>query len=172
MVVVNTNISALRSSEAMRQAETAMGEAMERLSTGLRINSAADDAAGSAIASKMEAQTRSLAVAIRNANDAISLTQTAEGALGEVEEILQRMRELSVQAGNSTLNAADRAQIQLEIDALAAEVDSIASKTNFNQVNLFDGTNSSVSMQIGMNPSDSLAIALQKTSVFDEKLNF
>ena len=163
MVVVNTNISALRSSEAMRQAETAMGEAMERLSTGLRINSAADDAAGSAIASKMEAQTRSLAVAIRNANDAISLTQTAEGALGEVEEILQRMRELSVQAGNSTLNAADRAQIQLEIDALAAEVDSIASKTNFNQVNLFDGTNSSVSMQIGMNPSDSLAIALQKT---------
>ena len=130
MVVVNTNISALRSSEAMRQTESAMGDAMERLSTGSRINSASDDAAGSAIASKMEAQTRSLGVAIRNANDAISLTQTAEGALGEVEEILQRMRELSVQAGNSTLNTSDRAQIQLEIDALAAEVDTISSSTN------------------------------------------
>ena len=163
MVVVNTNISALRSSEAMRQTENAMGDAMERLSTGSRINSASDDAAGSAIASKMEAQTRSLGVAIRNANDAISLTQTAEGALGEVEEILQRMRELSVQAGNSTLNTSDRAQIQLELDALAAEVDTISSSTNFNSVNLFDGTNSSVSMQIGIDASDSLAIALQKT---------
>ena len=91
---------------------------MERLSSGLRINSAADDAAGSAIASKMEAQVRSLGVAIRNANDAISITQTAEGALGEVENILQRMRELSVQAGNSTLNSADRAQIQNEINQL------------------------------------------------------
>ena len=87
MVVVSTNISALRSAEAMRQAENQMGDAMERLSTGLRINSAADDAAGSAIASKMEAQTRSLGVAIRNANDAISMTQTAEGALGEVENL-------------------------------------------------------------------------------------
>ena len=108
MVVVSTNISALRSAEAMRQAENQMGDAMERLSTGLRINSAADDAAGSAIASKMEAQTRSLGVAIRNANDAISMTQTAEGALDEVSSILHRMRELSVQAANGVYSGQDR----------------------------------------------------------------
>ena len=165
MVVVNTNISALRSSEAMRQTENAMGDAMERLSTGSRINSASDDAAGSAIASKMEAQTRSLAVAVRNANDAISLTQTAEGALGEVEDILQRIRELAVQSGNSTLNASDRVQLQAEADALTAEIDAIASQTNFNSVSLFDGTNTSVSMQVGINARDTLSIALQKTDV-------
>ena len=165
MVVVNTNISALRSSEAMRQTESAMGDAMERLSTGSRINSASDDAAGSAIASKMEAQTRSLAVAVRNANDAISLTQTAEGALGEVEDILQRIRELAVQSGNSTLNASDRVQLQAEADALTAEIDAIASQTNFNSVSLFDGTNTSVSMQVGINARDTLSIALQKTDV-------
>jgi len=136
---------------------------MNRLSTGNRINSAADDAAGSAIASKMESQTRSLGVAIRNANDAISLTQTAEGALGEIENILQRMRELSVQAGNSTLNASDRAQIQAEVDALATEIDAISAKTNFNQVSLFDGTNNSVKMQIGIDASDTMTIGLQKT---------
>ena len=164
MVVVNTNIAALRSGEAMRQAESAMGDAMERLSTGLRINSAADDAAGSAIASKMEAQTRSLGVAIRNANDAISLTQTAEGALGEVEDILQRMRELAVQAGNSTLNASDRAQIQIEVDQLAAEIDEIAEKTNFNNVKLLDGTNTSVSFQTGINADSSVSVALEKAS--------
>ena len=165
MVVVNTNISALRSSEAMRQTESAMGDAMERLSTGSRINSASDAAAGSAIASKMEAQTRSLAVAVRNANDAISLTQTAEGALGEVEDILQRIRELAVQSGNSTLNASDRVQLQAEADALTAEIDAIASQTNFNSVSLFDGTNTSVSMQVGINARDTLSIALQKTDV-------
>ena len=164
MVVVNTNIAALRSGEAMRQAESAMGDAMERLSTGLRINSAADDAAGSAIASKMEAQTRSLGVAIRNANDAISLTQTAEGALGEVEDILQRMRELAVQGGNSTLNASDRAQIQIELDQLAAEIDEIADKTNFNNVKLLDGTNTSVSFQTGINADSSVSVALEKAS--------
>ena len=133
-----------------------LNSAMNRLSTGYRINSAADDAAGSAIASKFEAQTRSLGVAIRNANDAVSLTQTAEGALGEVENILQRMRELSVQAGNSTLNSSDRAQIQAELDALAAEINSISTKTNFNQVNLLDGTNASVQMQIGIDKGDAL----------------
>ena len=113
----------------------------------------------------MEAQVRSLGVAIRNANDAISLTQTAEGALGEVENILQRMRELSVQAGNSTLNATDRAQIQNEINQLANEIDSISAKTNFNKVNLLNGESNKVTMQIGINASDSLDIDLQKTDV-------
>ena len=162
MVVVSTNISALRSAEAMRQAENQMGEAMERLSTGLRINSAADDAAGSAIASRMEAQTRSLGVAIRNANDAISMTQTAEGALGEVESILQRMRELAVQAGNNTLNASDRDQIQAELNALSAEIDSISGATNFNGINLLDGSNASLAFQVGINADSSINVDLTK----------
>ena len=135
------------------------------MSSGLRTNSAADDAAGSAIASKMESQVRSIGVAIRNANDAISLTQTAEGALGEIENMLQRMRELSVQAGNSTLNQTDRNQIQLEMNQLASEIDSISAKTHFNNVNLLNGKNDKVTMQIGANVNDSLDIALQHTSV-------
>ncbi len=165
MTSIHTNVGALVAQRGMDDSMQDLNSAMNRLSTGLRINSAADDAAGSAIASKFEAQTRSLGVAIRNANDAISLTQTAEGALGEVENILQRMRELSVQAGNSTLNATDRAQIQAEVDALAAEIDAISTQTNFNQVNLLNGTNSSVTMQIGIDKGDSLEIALQKTDV-------
>ena len=165
MTSIHTNVGALVAQRGMDDSMQDLNTAMNRLSTGYRINSAADDAAGSAIASKFEAQTRSLGVAIRNANDAVSLTQTAEGALGEVENILQRMRELSVQAGNSTLNASDRATIQAEIDALAQEIDAISTKTNFNQVNLLDGTRGSVSMQIGIDKGDELSIALQKTDV-------
>ena len=145
---VNTNVGSLLLWPIWKQ--QAMESAMQRLSSGKRINNAADDAAGSAIASKMTAQVRSLDQAIRNGNDAISLTQTAEGALGEIENILQRIRELSVQAGNSTLNSSDRSQIQAEIDALSAEIDSISSKTNFNKVKLLDGSVNSVSMQIGI----------------------
>jgi flagellin len=113
----------------------------------------------------MATQVSGLNVAIRNANDAISLTQTAEGALGEVENILQRMRDLSVQAGNSTLNSSDRAQIQNEMNQLASEIDSIASKTNFNNVALLDGSRDKVTMQIGINSTDSMDIALENTSV-------
>ena len=148
MTSILHNVGALNAQNGLTDSRSDMNTAMNRLSTGLRINSAADDAAGSAIASKMEAQTRSLAVAIRNTNDAISLTQTAEGALGEVENILQRMRELTVQAGNSTLNSSDRAQIQAEVDELSAEIDSIASKTNFKNVILLDGTNATVSLSL------------------------
>ena len=165
MTSINTNIGAMVAQKNMMDNTKDLDNAMARISSGLRINSAADDAAGSAIASKMESQVRSLGVAIRNANDAISLTQTAEGALGEVENILQRMRELSVQAGNSTLNSSDRSQIQSEMDQLSAEIDSIAGKTNFNGVNLLDGTQNAVTMQIGVNASDSLDVALQNTSV-------
>ena len=165
MTSINTNIGAMVAQKNMLDNTKELDQAMARISSGLRINSAADDAAGSAIATKMETQVKSLGVAIRNANDAISLTQTAEGALNEVENILIRMRELSVQAGNSTLNASDRNQIQGEMDQLAAEIDSIAAKTNFNDVNLLDGTRNSVTMQIGANASDSLDINLQNTSV-------
>ena len=104
MASINTNISALSAQKSMSDQISKSEQAIERLSTGLRINHAADDAAGSAIASKMESQVRSLGVAIRNGHDAISMTQTAEGSLGEMENILQRVRELAVQAGNSTLS--------------------------------------------------------------------
>ena len=165
MSSVNTNLGALKAQANMMKQAKEMDAAMERLSSGLRINSAKDDAAGSAIASKMESQVRSLGVAIRNANDAISLTQTAEGALGEVENILQRMRELSVQAGNSTLNQSDRDQIQLEMDQLASEIDSISANTHFNNVSLLNGSKEAVTMQIGANVDDSLEIGLMKTNV-------
>jgi len=165
MTSINTNIGALVAQKNMMENNKELDNAMARISSGLRINSASDDAAGSAIATKMSAQVGSLGVAIRNANDAISLTQTAEGALSEVESILIRMRELSVQAGNSTLNASDRNQIQNEMDQLASEIDSIASKTNFNNVKLLDGSKDKVIMQIGINSSDSMDIKLENTSV-------
>ena len=137
---INTNMSALVAQSNIQKQNKEMDDAMARLSSGLRINSAADDAAGTAIASKMESQVRSLDMAIRNSYDAISMTQTAEGALGEMENVLQRIRELSVQAGNSTLSSADRSSIQKEVDALINELDSIAAKTNFNGVKLLDGS--------------------------------
>ena len=105
MTSINTNIGALRAQSDMLDNSRDLDQAMARISSGNRINSAADDAAGSAIASKMDSQVRSLGVAIRNSNDAISMTQTAEGALGEIENILQRVRELAVQAGNNTLSS-------------------------------------------------------------------
>ena len=160
---INTNMSALAAQQNMQKQNAELDEAMARLSSGLRINSAADDAAGSAIASKMEAQVRSLDVAIRNSYDAISMTQTVEGALGEMENILQRVRELSVQASNSTLSASDRAMIQSEVDALTNEIDSIAKNTHFNNVKLLDGSNTDVTFQIGMNAENSLKVNLEKS---------
>jgi len=142
-------------------------QAIERLASGKRINNAADDAAGSAIASKMEAQVRSLGVAIRNGHDAISMTQTAEGALGEMENILQRIRELAVQAGNSTLSASDRTAIQDEVDALTDEINSIADATNFNGVQLLDGSSTNVNFQVGVDASDSLSVDLESSRASD-----
>ena len=141
---INTNISALKAQQSMVKLNDDLDQAMARLSSGLRINSAADDAAGSAISSKMESQVRSLGVAIRNSYDAISMTQTAEGALSEVENMLQRVRELAVQAGNSTLSDSDRTMIQSEVTALTAEIDKIAKNTHFNGVKLLDGSSASL----------------------------
>ena len=165
MSSINTNMGALIAQNNMDKNAKSLDQALERLSSGLRINSASDDAAGSAIASKMESQVRSLGVAVRNSNDAISLTQTAQGALGEIENMLQRIRELSVQAGNSTLNASDRTQIQAEVDQLSAEIESIASKTNFNGNKLLDGSKTSISFQIGADGSDSLKVGLENATV-------
>ena len=164
MASINTNIASLVAQKNMAMQNTKSEQAVERLSSGLRINSASDDAAGSAIASKMESQVRSLSVAIRNSHDAISMTQTAEGALGEMENILQRVRELSVQAGNSTLSTADRTAIQSEVTALTAEMDDIASSTNFNGVKLLNGSTESVSYQTGIDATDSLSVKLNNAS--------
>ena len=157
-------MGALISQNNMEKNSKSLDQALERLSSGLRINSASDDAAGSAIASKMESQVRSLGVAIRNSNDAISMTQTAEGALGEIENILQRIRELTVQAGNSTLSQSDRDMIQSEVTALSAEIDNIASDTNFNKVKLLDGSKSSLDFQIGIDADDALKVGLINSS--------
>ena len=160
---IHTNMGALNAIKHLQEQNHKLDEAMERLSSGLRINSAADDAAGSAIASKMEAQVRSLDVAIRNSYDAISMTQTAEGALGEMENILQRIRELGVQASNSTLSASDRKMIQSEVDALVKEVDNIAATTHFNNVKLLNGDNAEVTFQIGINSDGGLKVNLQNS---------
>ena len=163
MTSINTNIGSLIAQRNMESNTKDLDQALERISSGLRINSAADDAAGSAIASKMESQVRSLAVAIRNSNDAISMTQTAEGALSEMENVLQRIRELGVQASNSTLSSSDRTMIQTEVNSLITEIDNIAANTHFNNVKLLNGENSDVSFQIGINSNSSLKVALQNS---------
>ena len=122
MSVINTNLKALDAQASMGNVERKMKASMERLSTGLRINSAKDDAAGLAITNRMTSQIRGYAVAIRNSNDGLSMSQTAEGAMGQVNSMLQRMRELAVQAGNGAVTDADRGSMQLEVDELKAEI--------------------------------------------------
>jgi flagellin len=137
---INTNVPALISYNALTATNKSLQKSIERLSTGLRVNSAADDAAGLAISEKMRAQYRGLDQATSNAQDGISMIQTAEGALNETHSILQRMRELSVQAANDTLTQEDRSYIQLEIDELTTEIDRISTTTQFNKKQLLDGS--------------------------------
>ncbi len=139
MTVINTNTASIMAQANMKKVSGELEEAMERLSSGLRINSAADDAAGLSIVNRMEAQVRGLNMAIRNANDGISLTQSAEGGMQEVTNILQRMRELSVQASNGTYSDDDRAQLQAEVSQLSDELGRIAETTTFNGQNILDG---------------------------------
>ena len=140
MTVINTNVGALTARTYSIKANDAMQVAMERLSSGLRINSAADDAAGLAVANKMESQLRGMNVAIRNSQDGISLVQTAEAGMGEISNMVIRMRELSVQMNNGVYTSADRANAQLEVSALLAEIDKIADNTAFNDVKVLDGS--------------------------------
>ena len=161
MTVINTNVGALRAQNGARSASADLSTAMERLSTGKRINSAKDDAAGLAIASRMNAEVRGMNVAIRNANDGISLAQTAEGALGEISNMLQRMRELAVQSANGTNSTSDRAALQAELAQLVAEVDAVSETTTFNGVKLLDGSSSNISLQIGTRATDSLTFSIE-----------
>jgi len=140
MAVINTNIAATTTANALAKNDRAMTQTMERLSTGQRINSASDDAAGLAIASKMTSQIRGLDQAVRNGNDAISMLQTADGAMVEVSNMLQRMRELSVQGGNGTLSSSDLTALNTEFVALRTEIDRIADNTQWNGDNLLDGS--------------------------------
>jgi flagellin len=138
MSVINTNVKSLVAQNALNINNRAMSKTMEQLSTGKRVNSAADDAAGLAISNKMTSQVRGLNQAVRNANDAISMIQTAEGALGEVNNMLQRMRELAVQSANDTNSTDDRTFLQKEVDELIAEIDRVNGNTQFNKMNLLN----------------------------------
>ena len=140
MAVVNTNIGASLAQASLMRNERALGTAMEQLSTGQKINSAGDNAAGLAISTRMTSQIRGLDAAIRNANDAISMVNTAEGALDEITAMLQRMRELAVQSGTGTTDSADRAYLHAEFVALRSEIDRIADNTQWNGRNILDGS--------------------------------
>jgi flagellin len=138
-MIINTNVPAINAQRNLAVTNARMGQTLERLSSGLRINRAADDAAGLAISEKMRAQVRGMQQGLRNAQDGVSMLQTAEGALNEVHSILQRIRELSVQAGNTTLSSNDRLAIGEELVALRSEIDNIASRTRFNGQQLLTG---------------------------------
>ena len=139
MTVINTNTAATLTANALVKNERAMSQAMERLSTGQRINSASDDAAGLAISSRMTSQINGLNMATRNANDAISMVQTEDGAMVEVTNMLQRMRELAVQAASETNSASDRTALNTEFAALISQIDQIGDDTQWNGTNLLDG---------------------------------
>lgn len=158
MSVINTNVKSLVAQESMRASNLSLSQAMERLSTGSRINSAKDDAAGLAITNRMTAQIRGMSKAVGNVNDAISMSQTAEGAMGNVSDILQRMRELAVQAGTGTLNDSDRSSIQLEVSQLKQQIDNIATTTNHNNIKLLDGTAQNIVIQSGINSGETMKI--------------
>ena len=163
MTVINTNTSAMRATNASVQANRSLSTSMERLSTGKRINSAKDDAAGLAIANRMASQTKSMAMAVRNANDGISLAQTAEGAMGEVTNMLTRMKELSTQSANGTLKDSDRTALQSEMTQLTQEISNVAKTTSFNGVNLLDGSANSVKLQTGINADQTIDMQLTDT---------
>jgi flagellin len=149
MSVINTNISALAAQSSLRQTNLNSEKSMERLSTGIRINSAKDDAAGLAISTRMTANIRGMAAAIRNSNDGISLTQTAEGSLSAIQNNLQRIRELAVQSANSGNSASDRSSLNLEAQQLISEIDRVATNSAFNGSKLLDGTYTNQDFQVG-----------------------
>ncbi len=163
MAVVNTNIGASVAQAALTRNERALNTAMEQLSTGRKINSAGDNASGLAITSRMTSQIKGLDTAIRNANDAISMVNTAEGALDEITNMLQRMRELAVQAGTGTTDSADRTYMQTEFSALRSEIDRIADNTQWNGRNILDGSagastgKSTVAFQVGANQKQTIS---------------
>jgi len=157
---INTNVSAINAHRNLGFNNTSMGKTMEKLSSGFRINRAADDAAGLAISEKMRQQIGGYKQSMRNANDGISLIQTAEGALTEVHAMLQRMNTLATQSANGTYAHSDREKLQLEVDQLIAQIDDIAKTVNFNEVKLLDASGS-VTLQIGPEASNTMTVNLK-----------
>jgi len=157
--VINTNIASLNTQRNLGASSASLATSIQRLSTGLRVNSAKDDAAGLAIAERMNAQVRGLNVAARNANDGVSLAQTAEGALGKVGDMVQRIRELAVQSSNATNSQTDRDALQAEVDQLKQEINRVADTTNFNGIKLLDGSFTGKNFQVGANANEKITIA-------------
>jgi flagellin len=155
---INTNLPSLNAQRNLTTSQASLATSMQRLSSGLRVNSAKDDAAGLAIAERMNTQVRGMNVAVRNANDAISLAQTAEGALGKVGDMLQRMRELAVQSANATNGAGDRANLDAEYQQLAAEVTRTIGATRFNGIAILAGGAGAQNFQVGANSGDTVAV--------------
>ena len=156
--IINTNLASLNAQRNTTMSQNSLATSMQRLSSGLRVNSAKDDAAGLAIGERMNAQVRGMNVAIRNANDGISLAQTADGALATVTEALQRMRELAVQAANGSNGTGDIANLDAEFQELDAEIDRIAQTTQFNGLFILDGDAGTMSFQVGANDGETLDI--------------
>ncbi|MDJ0882352.1 MAG: flagellin [Gammaproteobacteria bacterium] len=156
---INTNVASLNTQRALNMSQSSLQTSLQRLSSGLRINSAKDDAAGLAISERMTAQIRGINQAIRNANDGISLSQTAEGSLGSIGDSLQRIRELAVQSVNATNSASDRAALDAEAQQLKAEIDRVATQTNFNGVKLLDGSFANQTFQVGANVNETISVS-------------
>ena len=162
--VVNTNVMSLNAQRQLNKSQSASNEAMERLSSGLRINSAKDDAAGLAISTGMQSQIKGINQAVRNSNDGVSMAQTAEGSMDEMTNILQRMRELSVQSANDTNSSSNRESIQKEVDQLSSELDRIAETTEFNGTKLLNGTAGETTLQIGANSGQTLSFSIDSVT--------
>ena len=155
--VINTNIASLNAQRNLSSSQASLQTSLQRLSSGMRVNSAKDDAAGLALATRMDSQVRGMSVAIRNSNDAISYSQTAEGALGKVTDSLQRMRELAVQSANATNGTGDRANLDTEFKQLQEEVTRLTGQTKFNGNNVLTGT--SQTYQVGASTTDTITVA-------------
>ncbi|CAM8672536.1 FlgL Flagellin and related hook-associated proteins [Comamonadaceae bacterium] len=164
---INTNIQSLTAQRNLSMSQSSLSTSMQRLSSGLRINSAKDDAAGLAISDRMTSQIRGLTQAARNSNDAISLTQTAEGALGSISGNLQRIRELAVQSANGTNSASDREAIQNEVTQLTSEINRVATTTQFNGLNLLDGTLTGTQFQVGANANQIITVGVGSAKAAD-----
>jgi flagellin len=156
--IINTNISSLTAQRNLNASQASLATSMQRLSSGLRINSAKDDAAGLAISERMTSQIRGMNQAVRNANDGISLAQTAEGALSEVGNNLQRIRELAVQSSNATNSTSDRTALNSEVNQLVSEIDRVSKQSDFNGTKLLDGSFSSQLFQVGANAGQTIAV--------------
>lgn len=159
MSTINTNIQSMNAQRNLMASQNSLSTSMQRLSSGLRVNSAKDDAAGLAISERMNAQVKGLNVAARNANDGISLAQTAEGSLGKVGDMLQRMRELAVQSANATNSASDRSALQAEVSQLRSEIGRVADQTSFNGRKLLDGSFNGATFQVGANANQTISVA-------------